>query len=185
MNWLGPASVRSVSTNDAADRDLVDFVGQHYPRLIRLAGLVCHDVTDSEDAVQVGLERAWRNRSSLRDQERLASWLDRIVVRESIRLGRRAERSTRWVSIPDAEDTERPGPGPLDSVGTNVGDREAIRAAFRTLPAAQRAVVALHLYQGYSVNETAEMLGVPVETARSRLRLARERLRLALGEVGR
>jgi DNA-directed RNA polymerase specialized sigma24 family protein len=38
----------------------------------------------------------------------------------------------------------------------------------------------LHLYAGYSVAETAEIVGAPVETARSRLRLARQRLRMEL-----
>lgn len=46
--------------------------------------------------------------------------------------------------------------------------------------AAQRAAIVLHLYLGYSVQETADLLDVPVETVRSRLRLARARLRGAL-----
>jgi len=50
------------------------------------------------------------------------------------------------------------------------------------LPADQRAVVALHLHLGYSIAETAEVVGAPPETVRSRLRLARQRLRHALGE---
>jgi DNA-directed RNA polymerase specialized sigma24 family protein len=42
--------------------------------------------------------------------------------------------------------------------------------------------VALHLYAGHSVAETADIVGAPLETVRSRLRLARERLRHALEE---
>ena len=61
--------------------------------------------------------------------------------------------------------------------------RAALRHAFESLPAAQRAVVALHLYLGYSIVETAEMVGAPLETVRSRLRLAREQMRFQLSEV--
>jgi RNA polymerase sigma-70 factor (ECF subfamily) len=50
------------------------------------------------------------------------------------------------------------------------------------LSAPQRAAIVLHLHMGYSVDETAMLLGVPRETVRSRLRLARARLRDALGE---
>jgi RNA polymerase sigma-70 factor (ECF subfamily) len=46
----------------------------------------------------------------------------------------------------------------------------------------QRTVIALHLYAGYAVEETARMLQVPFDTVRSRLRAARERLRRELAE---
>lgn len=181
MSWSQPASAHDVSADEITERELVDFIRQHYPRLIRLAGLICRDVTDSEDAVQVGLERAWRARGSLREQDRLSAWLDRIVVREAIRLGRRgSRRSMAGVRLEseEIEDTLASGVDP----GESVTGREAIRLAFDQLPAAQRAVVALHLYQGYSVPETAGIIGVPLETVRSRLRIARERLRTVLGE---
>ena len=59
----------------------------------------------------------------------------------------------------------------------------ALRAAFAQLSPEQRAVVALHMHLGYTVPETAEIVGAPEETVRSRLRLARERLRRELGET--
>jgi DNA-directed RNA polymerase specialized sigma24 family protein len=40
--------------------------------------------------------------------------------------------------------------------------------------------VALHLHAGYTVSETAELVGAPIETVRSRLRVAREHLRREL-----
>ena len=54
----------------------------------------------------------------------------------------------------------------------------------RRLPAAQRTVLALHYDAGYSVAETAALVNAPVETVRSRLRLARERLRREHPEYG-
>jgi DNA-directed RNA polymerase specialized sigma24 family protein len=41
-------------------------------------------------------------------------------------------------------------------------------------------VVVLHLYAGYTLADTAEILGIPQETARSRMRVARDHLRGAL-----
>jgi RNA polymerase sigma factor (sigma-70 family) len=60
----------------------------------------------------------------------------------------------------------------------------ALREAFDGLSAQQRAVVSLHLYAGYSVSETASLLGAKPETIRSRLRLAKQRLRRDLKEGG-
>ena len=163
------------------DRDLIDFVRQHQPRLIRLAALVCHDIADAEDAVQAGLEQAWRRRQTLRDPRKLSAWLDRIIVREAIRQDRRGSSVlSRLFGGPQEIAVENPDL--TDRVGSTVTGREAIRIAFESLPPAQRAVVALHLYAGYSMPETAEIVGVPLETVRSRLRLARMRLRRQLGE---
>ena len=178
----------NVAAREAAiERDLAEFVAAHYPRLIRLAGLICRDAIDSEDAVQAGLERAWRRRASLQDHDRLAAWLDRIVVREAIRLGRdkRSLRQRLERLVGDHDDIEiQVGHAGADP-GSAVASRAALRHAFESLPAAQRAVVALHLYLGYSLAETAEVVGAPLETVRSRLRLAREQMRFQLSEVAR
>ena len=71
----------ALRTPIAADLALETFVVEHYDRLLRLARLICRDATDATDAVQAGLEQAWRRRSSLRYPERRLGWLDRIVVR--------------------------------------------------------------------------------------------------------
>jgi RNA polymerase sigma-70 factor (ECF subfamily) len=179
VNLSGPLPATPITPEDLLERDLVDLVRQHHPRLIRLAGLICRNAADAEDAVQAGLEQAWRRRDSLRDPSRLAGWLNRIVVREAIRQGRRdTSRLSRLFAGPREIEV---GPvQPADHLDSAVSGRDALRTAFDSLPAAQRAVVALHLYEGYSMAETAQLVGVSLETARSRLRLARERLRAQL-----
>ena len=151
------------------------FVTLHYRRLVRLAGIVCADRADAQDAVQNALERAWRHRASLRDRQRIKPWLDAIVVRESIRLNGRSRsvlrRMTRRLAgLDDAELAyHQPMPtGLLDEL--------------KRLPPAQRAVLALHYEAGYPVAEIAELVNAPLETVRSRLRMARGRLRRAHGD---
>ena len=148
--------------------ELEAFVTEHYGRLIRLAGLVCHDLQEAEDAVQAALERAWRRRATLADAERMRPWLDRIVVNEAIRT-RRGPRPT----VVDLAATA--GPARAD-------EWAGLRMAFARLSNEQRAVVVLHLYAGYSLADTAELVGAPLETVRSRLRLARRHLRQLLAE---
>jgi RNA polymerase sigma-70 factor (ECF subfamily) len=158
------------------EAQLADFFGLHYDRLIRLAALVCHAGVPVEDAVQSAMEQAWRRKHTLRDPERIRPWLDQIVVREAIRLNR----NPWWVRI--RGDRGGAAPEPTDRGGGVNASWIALVTAFRTLPADQRAVVALHLYAGYSVEETADITGAGVETTRSRLRLARQRLRTQLAE---
>ena len=160
------------------EAQLTDFFGMHYDRLVRLAALVCHADASVEDAVQGAMEQAWRRRATLRDRSRMRPWLDQIVVREAIRLNRTPwwQRLAQGLGsdprAPDVPD-RRPGVDPAWI---------ALSVAFRALPTEQRAVVALHLYEGYPVDETAALMGASVETTRSRLRLARNRLRRELGE---
>jgi RNA polymerase sigma-70 factor, ECF subfamily len=167
-------------TRALPDTALAEFVVEHYERLLRLARLVCRDGPDASDAVQRGLEQAWRRRESLRDDARLRPWLDRIVVREAIRIGKSRQSWLARVLAPPSGVAwiEQVGPTP-----ERLSAWTALRTAFAELPAEQRAVIALHLYAGYSIVETAELAGAPVETVRSRLRLAKDRLRRELQEL--
>ncbi|MEA2621096.1 MAG: polymerase sigma-70 factor, subfamily [Chloroflexota bacterium] len=160
----------------AADLDLGAFIDAHYDRLLGLARLVGRDATDAADAVQVALERAWKERRSLRDPSRLRPWLDRIVVREAIRIDRRRTGLFRLLRPIRQIDVDQPRQAAADVAP----ELAALRVAFAQLSAEQRAAVALHLHLGYTVAETAVLVGAPEETVRSRLRLARERLRREL-----
>jgi RNA polymerase sigma-70 factor (ECF subfamily) len=175
------AAARLASPVAAAvtDEAVAAFVEAHYPRLIRLARIVCRDGTDAADAVQRGLERAWRQRASLRHPELLRPWIDRIVVREAIRIGRARQSLIGRLFTPSTHVAWIEPAAPHDDAATTWS---AFETAFERLPADQRAVIALHLYAGYSVAETADLVGAPVETVRSRLRLGKDRLRRDLQE---
>ncbi len=160
---------------------LATFVAAHYPRLVGLAGMVCGDAQSAEDIVQTALERAWRSRRALRDDASLRPWLDRIVVREAAREQRwRLAWIGRLVRPPSVREISDPALQLIDRIATGFPERAALRLAFDGLGPAHRAVVVLHLHVGYTVEETADLLGIPFETVRSRLRVARERLRVSL-----
>jgi RNA polymerase sigma-70 factor (ECF subfamily) len=159
------------------DDRLEQVMAERYTDLVRLAFLILHDQGEAEDATQLALERAWRCRDQLRSADGSLPWLRRIVVRESLRA-----RSSPWRRL-------RSSPGVLEieisghdeSLGSAL--RLDLARAFRRLPADQSAVVVLHHYFNYPVSEVAEMVGAPVETVRSRLRLALRRLREELQDA--
>lgn len=173
---VGRAAERAADSRGVELALLESFVHEHYPRLVRLAGLITRDADQAQDAVQSALERAWRKRAAIRDSDRLRPWLDRIVAREAIRQtrGRQLSRFLRrnpedWVELA----------APLPDSAEVAGLREALGR----LSPEHRAVIALHLHAGYSVEETARILEVPFDTVRSRLRAAREHLRRDMAEV--
>jgi RNA polymerase sigma-70 factor (ECF subfamily) len=180
---MGPITIQSPTPEQietaTLDADRLDaFVRDHHDRLVRLARLVCRDPSEASDAVQSALLQAWKRRGDLRDHAALRAWLDRIVVREAIRQDRRRRSPLgRLFRGPTEIAVE-----PIDRPSSMTPAMTELRLAFETLPADQRAALTLHLHYGYTVAETAAILEAPVETVRSRLRLGRERLRLALGD---
>jgi RNA polymerase sigma-70 factor (ECF subfamily) len=176
---MASSKAASAPTEAASlEAHLVAFFDAHYARMVRLAGLICHAGTSAEDAVQAAMEQAWRRRRTLREPEKMRWWIDRIIVREAIRQNRRPW----WSRITEAASEERL-PLLSDPSIQATPERLALAAALRSLRAEQRAACVLHLYAGYSVAETAEIMGASVETTRSRLRLARRRLRAELSEA--
>jgi RNA polymerase sigma-70 factor (ECF subfamily) len=142
--------------------------------------LVGHEPLDASDAVQNALERAWRRRSALRDPAALRAWLDRTVVREAIRLNRPHRLSPiHLFGRPRELDLSVEMDDPRARYETDT----QLRIAFDSLGVDQRVVLVLHLYAGYTVEETAAIVGAPVETVRARLRRGRARLRTLLGDA--
>jgi RNA polymerase sigma-70 factor (ECF subfamily) len=61
------------------------------------------------------------------------------------------------------------------------GERRALlSAALETIPIERRAVIVMHDIDGLPIPEVAETLGIPANTAYSRLRLARAELATAV-----
>ena len=146
----------------------------HLGRLFGLARTILIDPAESEDAVQDALLSAWRRRSTLRDPEKFGAWLTRICVNECIR----HRRWMRGIRLPWSDIY-------VDKYATpeanGVGFHD-FRRAYKKLSRRQRAVFALHVEHGYSVNECADLLGCRPGTARSHLGRAVARLRKEMGD---
>ena len=73
-------------------------------------------------------------------------------------------------------------PGIDPETGSSLAERAStVRAALAGLPAEQREVIELAYFQGLTHTEIAEKLAQPLGTAKSRIRLALQRLRQTLG----
>lgn len=88
----------------------------------------------------------------------------------------------RGASHPMVERVANPGLGPDQlAAGEALGQR--IARAVEDLPEEQREVFLLRQLQGMAFNEVAEVVGVPVNTVKSRMRYALERLQQGLGDL--
>jgi RNA polymerase sigma-70 factor (ECF subfamily) len=128
----------------------------------------------ADDATQETLVNAWRYLPSLRDADRFEAWLYRLLV-NACRTQLRRDRRHRVVEIEVAD-----GRGDTSEPGRTLADRDQLERGFRRLDADQRAAMILHYYRGYSVPEVAELLGVPLGTAKSKIHRATSIMRAAL-----
>ena len=72
---------------------------------------------------------------------------------------------------------------PVGDTGSFVVDRDEVERALRRLQPDQRAVVVLHYFLGLPLPETAEALGIPLGTAKSRLHRSLAAMRADLNIV--
>lgn len=142
-------------------------------RLYSVAVRIAHDPHRAEDAVQTALLKAWRDLHSLRDPAKFDAWLYRLVVRACYEEGRSHRAFVANIKVVGSE------PGVADGT-SGYADRDQVARAFARLPIDQRGVVVLHHYEDLPLTEVAQMLGIPVGTARSRLHYALRTLRAAV-----
>lgn len=143
-------------------------------RCMAIASWILRDVDLAEDAVQAALVRAWRELRTLRDADRFEAWLHKILTNECYA---EARRRTRW----SANIRVLPVPDSVSTGGIlSVNDRDQLERAFRRLTLEQRSVLVFHHYLDLSLPEVAARLGIPLGTAKSRLRLATAALRASL-----
>jgi RNA polymerase sigma-70 factor, ECF subfamily len=157
----------------AGDRYAFDeLFHRHRRQLDRLARLTSRSPEDAEDALQDAMLSAHRGAGSFRNDAAVRSWLHRIVVNACLDRLRRAK----------AHPTS-----PLQDVHS-VADRTAqvetailVHRALMRLPVEQRAAVVAVDMEGYSIADTARLLGVAEGTVKSRCARARARLADLLG----
>lgn len=168
------------------DRDLVeaarhgdreayaDLIRVRGDRLYALAQRILRDVDRAEDALQEALVIAWRDLAGLRDPDRFDAWIHRLVVRSCLaEAGRERRRFSNMrilpIDIPASNDDY-----------LSVVDRDELERGFKRLSPQQRALLVLRHFEDRELSEIAEILGIPVGTARSRLHHAHRAMRAAL-----
>jgi RNA polymerase sigma-70 factor (ECF subfamily) len=141
---------------------------RHRRQLHRLARLTSRTPEDAEDALQDAMLSAHRGAGSFRHDAAVGSWLHRIVVNACLDRLRRAK-AHRTVPLEDVY--------PVADRSAQVETAIVVQRALARLPIEQRAAIVAVDMQGYSVADTARLLGIPEGTVKSRC--ARGRVRLA------
>ena len=146
------------------------------PQLRRYADRQCAS-DDVEEAVQDALWLLYRRVGALRTIGAFSSWLFQIVRRECLRRARKRPDLAEW--------DEREVSAVTDGGRCDEELRIDLMRALSELPQAYREVLILRDITGFSSEETASRLNIPVAAAKSRLHRARQMMRSRIQPEGR
>jgi len=166
-----------VERAQAGDHDAFSvLVRASYPRLHGAARLILRDSERAQDAVQEALVQAWKHVRALRDPDAWDAWLHRLTVHACYRMARQVKRRAQVELhvMPDLDSAE-----PFD-FSMSVAERDRMDRAMGLIAIDQRAVMVLHFYVDLSLPQVANVLDIPVGTAKSRLHRGLEAIRAAL-----
>jgi RNA polymerase sigma-70 factor (sigma-E family) len=153
--------------------EFTEMVNSRWPTLVRAAILLGCRPAEAEDVVQAALTRCYQSWRQVRRAESPDSYVHRVLVNTFIDRTRRRS----YGELPVAE----PRRADAGVTSTDVDLRLDLDAALRALSEAQRVVVVLRYYLDLSERETANALGVPAGTVKSRLARGLAALAIELG----
>lgn len=152
-----------------------ELVKRHEPRVAATVIGMLGRCPEAEDVGQETFIRFYRNLRKFRGESSLATYLTRIAINLSLNeLKRRRRRALLFYQTSPEEVHELPD---TKSTSKNNEDREIVQWAIGKLENKFRTVVVLRLIDGYSTEETAQILHVPVGTVLSRLSRAQKKLK--------
>jgi RNA polymerase sigma-70 factor (ECF subfamily) len=176
MAWAGAELIRRMADGDA------DACGAFYDRYARLAYplimRILRDPADAADVLQEVFWEAWQAAASY-DPGRGSpeAWIvTRARTRAIDRL--RAVRRRGETFVAPLDEAMTAGPSDLGGdVASRVADRAVVEDVLGQLTEAQREVIELAYYGGFTQTEIADRLKQPLGTVKTRMRLGLERLR--------
>jgi len=158
------------------EHEFVEYVELRLPHLRRLAVMLCGDVDRADDIVQAAATRLYTRWKQARAAENVDAYVRRIVINTFLR-----ERRLRWSSVTLTDRL----PDRAAVTGQPLDERLVVRAALRTLPPRQQAVLVLRFLCDLPVAEVANLLGCAEGTVKSQTSDGLATLRKQLGSRGR
>jgi RNA polymerase sigma-70 factor (ECF subfamily) len=175
-----PETVERARRGDAeAFRELVE---SHSPKVFRLAYRITGDEASAEDAVQETFLRAYRSLGRFDSRSQFGTWLHRIAVNTAVELVRKQQRHrSRHEEMPAGGGEPLPSsdPGP-DRLALGQEVERAVRSALAGLSPMERTAFILRHFEGRSIAEICDQLGLGVSAGKQAVFRAVKKLRIVL-----
>ena len=171
---------------DSQDKAAFGLLFTHFSPFLKAFLIKSGGVTpeNAEELVQETMIKVWRKAPSFSSAQASAStWIYTIARNTRIDWLRKQNRQN--PDLLNAEDLydERNNPTPLSSL-SQIRTKKLISEQLNQLPTEQAEVLQLMYFQGQSGQQVANTLELPLGTVKSRIRLAMNKMKLALAPMG-
>jgi RNA polymerase sigma-70 factor (ECF subfamily) len=156
-----------------SQRRLLEAIAPALLRLLRM--LLGPSHADLEDVLQDALIGVLQGLASFRGDSSVLHFARRVATKRAIDRRRRDRTTLR--KLEHARHLDAPGPPTPRELTAADRRRRHLRDLLDDLPEPQAIALAMRAVLGHSIEEIAKATGVPINTVRSRLRLAKEALR--------
>lgn len=174
-DWSEIVNAVAVARDQAAFRRLFAHFGPRVKAYLMRTG---SDAAQAEDLVQEVMASVWRRAETFDPrQSNAGTWIFTIARNKRIDAFRREKRPEIDLNDPLLVPGDQPG---ADEEMEQEQTAIRVKAAMKTLPAEQAALLQMAFYEDKSHSVIAAESGLPLGTVKSRLRLAFAKLRLSL-----
>jgi RNA polymerase sigma-70 factor (sigma-E family) len=161
-----------VALTASREASFAAFYQQNVGALARTLTAALGDPQVAQDAAQEAMARACERWDKIETYDNPVGWCYRVAMNWSTSRWRKRKREIITDTLPTPAPTE----------GTDFAVQDRLLVALRSLSMDQRSVIVLRLVEDWSINETAEALGIAPGTVQSRYARALVRLREELGD---
>lgn len=154
--------------------DIEDIFKRYKDRISRLAISIARNERDAEDIIQNTFLKILKNLKNFRNESRLSTWIYKIAYNESLIYLRKSKKERalskglsgerglfiNWSKLPDEELLDDEFKGRLNT-------------AIRNIPIKYRMPLLLNSIEGLSLRDTARILGLKLNSVKTRLHRAR------------
>ena len=147
----------------------------YFPRLGRFLGGMTRNAALIEEVINDTMLVVWQKAQTYDGSSKVSTWIFGIAYRQALKGLRGLDEPVEFEAEPDAP----PGHEP-ECAAADKQLRQGVSAALGALPFEQRMVVSLTYFHDMAYQEIAETMGCPVNTVKTRMFHARQRLKTML-----
>jgi RNA polymerase sigma-70 factor (ECF subfamily) len=189
----GPAVRQAAPTKETSDLELIGLVAdqdksamrilfiRHQVKVFRFLMRMVGNQETAEDLVNEVFLEIWRNAGKFEERSQVTTWILSIARHKALGLLRRHSIPASGEEVLESIEDTRDDP----EVAMQKSDRNALlRECLKRLSPAHREIIDLVYYQERSINDVAKIVGVPVNTVKTRMFYARKHIADMMAQRG-
>jgi len=149
---------------------------EHSGFVYSVALRVSQNSADAQEITQDVFMKVYRDLKDFQGKSSLRTWIYRIAVNTALNQCRKSSRLPRTGEEYDYVVETMVAQSSASETAEAHDDKARLASLMEALSPEQRAVIVLREIEGFSYREIAEMVNIPVNTVRTRLKRAREAL---------